>query len=179
MAITRLDIEAVMKYLQQSWEQQLLLLLALVGAGISVYLTAVHYENVPLICSNNGAVNCARVLSSPYSLVPGTSIPISVPGLAWCLVLAGLAIIGLRTVARPRWLNIALFLWAFLGILTALYLVYVEIVLLHSICAWCTALHVIILLVFLITLIHLQQTGSEEAEIEKEQPAITTARNRR
>jgi uncharacterized membrane protein len=168
-----------MKNLQQSWGQLLLLLFALGGAGISVYLTAVHYENVPLICSNNGTVNCARVLSSPYSLVPGTSIPITVPGLAWCLVLAGLAIIGLRTIDRPRWLNIAQFLWACSGILTALYLVYVEIVLLHSICAWCTALHVLILLVFLDTLIHLQQTDAEEAEIEEEQPVITTARNSR
>src|SRR5258708_23091239 len=168
-----------MKNLQQSWGQLLQLLLALVGAGISVYLTAVSYANGKLICTNSGKVNCARVLSSAYSVVAGTSIPISVPGLAWCLVLAGLAIIGLRTIARPRWLNIAQFLWAFLGILTALYLVYVEIVLLHSICAWCTALHVLILLVFLITLIHLQHAGSEEAEIEEEQPAITTVRNRR
>src|SRR5258708_16810260 len=100
-----------MKNLQQSWGQLLQLLLPLVGAGISVYLTAVHYDNVPLICSNSGTVNCARVLSSPYSVVPSTSIPISLPGLASCLVLAALAIIGLRTIARPRWLNIAQFLW--------------------------------------------------------------------
>ena len=172
-----------MKYLQQARGQLSLLLLSLVGAGISVYLTAVHYENAPLICSNSGAVNCARVLSSPYSVVAGTNVPISVPGLAWCLVLAALAVVGLRAEMMPRWLRIAQFLWALVGILTVLYLVYVEIVLLHSICAWCTALHVLILLVFLITLVQLQQvdsTGSEEeVEIEGEKSAITMARHKR
>jgi uncharacterized membrane protein len=173
----------MMKYLQQVGGQLFLLLLSLVGAGISVYLTAVHYENVPLICSNSGAVNCARVLSSPYSVVAGTSVPISAPGLGWCLVLAVLAIVGLRAVMRPRWLKIAQFLWALVGIVTALYLVYVEIVLLHSICAWCTALHVLILLVFLVTLVQLQQTDAtdaeEEVEIEEENPAMTMARDKR
>ncbi len=50
--------------------QALLFLLSLVGAGIAIYLTTVHYENVPLICSASGLVDCARVLSSSYSVIP-------------------------------------------------------------------------------------------------------------
>jgi hypothetical protein len=76
-----------MKNLQQSWGQLLLLLFALGGAGISVYLTAVHYENVPLICSNNGAVNCARVLSSPihwFRVPVYRLVYLALPG-AWSL----------------------------------------------------------------------------------------------
>jgi uncharacterized membrane protein len=46
--------------------------------------------------------------------------------------------------------------------LTVLYLVYVEIVLLHTFCAWCTALHVVILLMFLITIVQLQRSTEEE-----------------
>ena len=63
--------------------QIVLLLLSVVGIGIAIYLTAVHYEHVPLVCSTRGFVNCAAVLSSAYSVVPGTSVPITVPGLAW------------------------------------------------------------------------------------------------
>jgi uncharacterized membrane protein len=137
------------------------------GAGIAIYLTAVHYnENIPLVCSGNGLVNCALVLSSPYSLVPGTSLPISVPGLAWCVVMAALAILGLTI--QPRWLRQTQFAWALLGMLTALYLVYVEIVKLHAICAWCTALHALILLMFLATLLRLTSPAKEEVGPEAE-----------
>jgi len=165
-----------MAYLQRSGGQILLLLLSLVGAGIAIYLTAVHYENVPLICSANGVIDCARVLSSPYSVIPGTSVPITIPGLGWCIVNAALAIAGWRLVSRQRWLNVAQLLWSLVGMLTVLYLVYVEIVRLHTICAWCTGLHVLILFIFLITLIRLQQAQEPEPERVDEKPTVTTGR---
>jgi len=144
-----------------------------VGIGIAIYLTAVHYENAPLICSSSGIVDCARVLSSSYSVVPGTTVPIAVPGLAWAVIGAALAITGLRLQPVPHWLRIAQFALSLSGMLVVLYLVYVEIVRLHTICAWCTGLHVIILAMFLITLVQLQQPQSDvEAEIE--QSRVTT-----
>lgn len=154
-----------MRFLQQSGGKILLLLFSLVGAGIAIYLTTVHYENVPLVCSDNGYVNCARVLSSTYSVIPGTVIPITIPGLVWCVISAALAIVGLRWAVSPlsqRWITIALFAWTLMGMCTVLYLVYVEIVRLHTICAWCTGLHAVILLMFLITLVQLQQPVAEE-----------------
>ncbi len=157
---------------RRAWSQIFLLVCSLVGAGIAIYLTAVHYnEGVPLFCSGSGVVNCGLVLSSPYGVVLGTSIPTSVPGLAWCLVMAALAIVGLR--AQPRWLRPAQFIWALVGLLTALYLVYVEIVRLHAICAWCSALHVLILLMFLVTLVRLTSPPPEEAELEDVQEEET------
>lgn len=152
---------------RRAWSQFFLLVCSLVGAVIAVYLTVVHYsEAVPLFCSGSGVVNCGLVLSSPYGVVFGTSIPTSVPGLAWCLVMAALAVVGLR--AQPRWLRPAQFTWALVGLLTALYLVYVEIVRLHAICAWCSALHVLILLMFLVTLVRLTSTTPETEEVEAE-----------
>ena len=149
---------------RRAWSQVFLLLCSLAGAAIAIYLTVVHYdEAVPLFCSGSGLVNCGLVLSSPYAVVSGTSIPISVPGLAWCLVMAALALVGLR--AHPRWLRPAQFAWALVGLLTALYLVYVEIVRLHAICAWCSALHVLILLMFLVTLARLTSPRPEEVEM--------------
>ncbi len=165
-----------MKFLQrpEKGSQIILLVLSLLGVGITIYLTTVHYENVPLVCSESGLVNCARVISSSYSVVPGTALPITIPGFAWCVVAASLAIAGLITTSglwqlRIRW---AQFIWALSGMLVVLYLVYAEIVRLHTICAWCTALHVLILIMFLITLVQLQSmpsraTLSDETEFEE------------
>src|SRR5712692_7773904 len=171
-----------MKPIQRSISQMLLLALSILGVAIAIYLTTVHYENVPLVCSESGLVNCTRVLSSPYSVVPGTSVPITLPGLGWCVVSAALAIAGLfaATGLWQRRIRVAQFALALAGLLVILYLVYVEIVRLHTICAWCTALHVLILLMFLITLVQLQSlpsasvaelaTESEEAEIVSRLP---------
>jgi uncharacterized membrane protein len=148
-----------MKQIRRAKSQFFLLACSLAGAGIAIYLTSVHYQLAPLACSESGFVNCARVLSSSYSLVPGTSIPISVPGLAWNLVMLALAAIGLRL--QAGWLRWAQFAWSLAGMLTVLYLVYVEIVLIHNLCAWCTALHVLILLMFLVTLSRLAPSQSE------------------
>ena len=165
-----------MKFLQHPGKgsQFILLVLSLLGVGIASYLTTVHYENVPLVCSESGLINCARVLSSSYSVVPGTALPITVPGFAWCVIAATLAIAGLIT-TPPSWqrrIRWAQFIWALSGLLVVLYLVYAEIVRLRTICAWCTALHVVILLMFLITLVQLQSMppeaiSSDETEIEE------------
>ena len=168
-----------MKQLQRSKSQALLLALSLLGVAISIYLTSVHYENVPLVCSESGLINCTLVLSSPYSVVPGTSLPITIPGLGWGVVSAALAIIGLfaTTGLWQRRIRIAQFAWALSGLLAVLYLVYVEIVRLHTICAWCTALHVLILLMFLITLVQLQSLPSAsvaELETEGEEEVVST-----
>src|SRR5713101_6432936 len=160
-----------MKQIQRSKSQMLLLALSLLGVAIAIYLTTVHYENIPLVCSESGLINCTRVLSSPFSVVPGTSLPITIPGLGWCVVSAALAIAGLlaATGMWQRRIRVAQFVWALAGLLAVLYLVYVEIVRLHTICAWCTALHILILLMFLITLVQLQSLPSASvAELEKE-----------
>ncbi len=154
--------------IRRSWSQLSLLALAVVGIGISIYLTSVHYDNAPLVCSASGIVDCARVLSSSYSVVPGTTIPISVPGLLWCIGMGALAFTAWRILPGRRSLLIAELVWALTGIVTVLYLVFVELVRLHTICAWCTGLHVIILVMLLITVVQLQQSSYESEEIGEE-----------
>lgn len=163
-----------MVFMRHSIGQILIFALSLLGIAISIYLTSVHYANVPLVCSTTGLIDCASVLSSPYSVVPGTTIPITVPGLAWCLVMAGLAFASWRLWPQRQNLRIAEFVWSLIGMLTVLYLVYAELVRLHRICAWCTALHVAILVIFLITILNLQAPEPNvEFDVEEEQPVVT------
>lgn len=152
-----------MSLLRRAGAQLALLTLAILGMADAIYLTLAHYnESVSLACSDSGFINCSRVITSSYSYVPGTSLPISLPGFAWCLVIAGLALLGIFLGAEWHWLRLAQFAWTLLGMLTVLYLVYVEVVLLHNLCAWCTVLHVLILLMFLISLTCLPQNTNAD-----------------
>lgn len=140
-----------------------ILLLSLCGVGIAAYLTAVHYEQVPLLCSSSGLVDCQRVTSSAYSVVPGTAIPITIPGLIWALGSAVLALVEWRGPGPNRQVWMTHLVWSLLALVGALYLVYAEIVRLHTICVWCTAFHIIILVIFLLTMTHLA-APSEDRE---------------
>lgn len=157
---------------RQSGRQWLLLTLALVGAGIAIYLTTVHYAQVPLLCSSQGLVNCERVTSSSYSVVPGTTLPITIPGLLWFVVSAVLAIGALRQ--GKRWISTAQLVWGVLGMLTVLYLVYVELVILHTICAWCTAVHVIVFVSLLVVIIERYLEWNQERAAEEEEASVSS-----
>lgn len=161
-----------MTALRQSGRQWLLLALALAGAGIALYLTSVHYAQAPLLCSSQGLVNCERVISSSYSVVPGTALPITIPGLLWFVVSAVLAIGALRQ--GKRWISTVQLLWGVLGMLTVLYLVYVELVVLHTICAWCTAVHVIVFVSLLVIIIERYLEETQEGTAEEEEASVSS-----
>ena len=139
-----------------------LLLIAVAGLGISIYLTIVHYNTkVTLLCTTGGVVNCQSVTSSAWSVIPGTSIPITIPGMLWFVGLGALAGVGLWAAARgedgPPRLRLITLLWAAPGLLFVLYLLYAEIVLVQRICEWCTAVHLLTLAAFLIALTRWQR----------------------
>jgi len=130
--------------------QLLALAAGLAGLGVSIYLTVVHYSTIQLACPANAVVNCEQVLSSRFAVIAGSSIPTSAAGIAWFGVSAGLAALLLRS---PRsGLEKAQLAWSAVGLLTVLYLVYIEIVQLGAICIWCSAAHALVLLIFLIAL---------------------------
>jgi uncharacterized membrane protein len=123
--------------------QVLALLASLAGLGISIYLTGVHYSGVPLACPASGAVSCEAVLSSSYAVLGGTQLPTSAAGILWFAVSA---VLWTRPAGRIQ------LAWAAVGLVAALYLVYVEIVRVGAICLWCSGAHALVLLIFLIAL---------------------------
>lgn len=116
-------------------------LASLAGIAISIYLTVLHYAGFAPECPTSGAINCEAVLSSPYAVIAGTSIPTSAAGIAW------FAINGLLW-TRPR--RNLLLAWSLLGLLTVIYLLFVEIVLVGAICLWCTVAHLLVVVLVLI-----------------------------
>jgi uncharacterized membrane protein len=131
-----------------------LLALSVAGIGIAGYLTSVHYAGTPPACSLTGLVDCAAVTTSAYSVVPSSTVPITVPGFAWFLVSDALAVLGRDP--RSRGMRLAHLLWSAAGLAVVLYLVFVEIAVLHRICEWCSGVHLIVLATFLISIRRLQ-----------------------
>lgn len=114
--------------------------LSVAGAGISVYLTLLHYAGVTPACVTTDAINCEAVLTSSYAVIAGTSVPTSLAGIVWCGVGALLWAGGWRA---------PLYAWMAAGMAVVVGLVFIEIGLIGAICLWCTAVHVIVLTLFI------------------------------
>lgn len=131
------------------------------GVAISIYLTSVHYAKTPLVCSSSGVVNCERVLSSGYSSLLG--VPVSIGGIIWFAVLATLGLAALQRRPEPSWLQPAQVVWGFLGLLTVMYLIGVEALALGVLCAWCTALHLLIVAALVLAIVRTPGTAEADA----------------
>lgn len=140
--------------------QLLALAAGVAGLGVSIYLTLLHYSSIPIACPATAQINCEQVLSSAYGVIGGSAVPTSAAGIVWFAVSALLAAGRLSGRAGLAWPQLA---WSVLGLLTALFLVYVEIVQLGAVCIWCSSAHVLVLLIFLISLICLP--GSREVRV--------------
>ena len=123
-----------------------LLACCVAGLGVSIYLTLTHYTKVvSLVCSNNGAINCEKVTTSPQSMVFG--IPVAVLGLVFFVSMLVLALP--RIYQRPE-LSIARLRLAssIVGVGFVLYLLYCELFIIHAICLWCSSVHILTFIIF-------------------------------
>ncbi|WP_131737773.1 vitamin K epoxide reductase family protein [Actinomadura roseirufa] len=132
-----------------AWFQGAAWLLTLVGLGVSVYLTIAHYNDEALLCSTSGKVDCHAVTTSEYATLVG--IPMPLLGLAFFVAMAVLITPwALRSQWPPlRWGRVAA---TAVGVLMVVYLVTVELAVLHKICLWCTAVHGVTVLLFFLVL---------------------------
>jgi uncharacterized membrane protein len=119
---------------------------SLLGLGVAGYLTFEHYtSSSSLACSDNGVVNCMKVTTSSYSAVAG--VPVAVLGLVFFVVMLVLQLPFMWR--RPeRWLRLVRVGWSVVGAGMVLYLLSAELFSIDAICLWCTAVHVLTLLLF-------------------------------
>lgn len=142
-----------------------MVIMAIAGIAIAAYLTTVHYAKIPLVCTTGGVVNCSAVTSSSYSVVPGTQLPITVPGMLWFIASGGLALVALvaawRGQPEPSRLRAIHALLGAAGLLFVVYLLFAEIVQLHKLCEWCTVIHILTLATFLIAVTRWQNVSND------------------
>ena len=130
------------------WFQLTTWVLSLAGLGVSIYLTVAHFADSKLAaCAESGTINCTKVTTSPQSYVFG--IPVAVLGLAFFV-----AAVALMSPWAWRWARreVALIRIASLvvGVGFVLYLVYTELFTIGAICLYCTSVHVITFLLFVL-----------------------------
>jgi uncharacterized membrane protein len=119
------------------------LIAALIGFADASYLTIEHYKNVIPPCSVGG---CETVLTSSYSTVAG--IPEALLGAIYYLViLVGLfAYLDTKKPAILKWTLII----PILGFIYEVWLVYLQLFVIHSICEYCMLSALVTLVLFCI-----------------------------
>ncbi|MCZ4499633.1 MAG: Vitamin epoxide reductase [Marmoricola sp.] len=131
------------------WAAPASLTLTVIGLLVSAYLTYEHYtSSSTLACSDNGKINCLKVTTSSYAKIFGV-IPVADLGLFFFLAMTVLCLPVLwrsenELVARVRLGG------CLVGLVSALYLIGVEILGVDAICLWCTGVHVVTFLLFVV-----------------------------
>lgn len=130
------------------WLPMTVLILCLLGAAVSAYLTYDTFAGgSTLACPEGETLNCAKVTESQWSKLFG--IPVAPLGLAFFAVLAFLSrpVLFRRPGVRYDRLRLA---WAGVGMAMVLYLVWAELFRIHAICLWCTVVHVLTFVVLVV-----------------------------
>jgi uncharacterized membrane protein len=138
---------------------------SLLGLGVSGYLTYEHYTGSrSLTCpggTTHGAIDCFKVTTSIYSMEHG--VPVSVLGLVFFFVMAALQSAWAWRV-QTWWMNAARIGWCVVGLASVLKLIYDELYKIDAICLWCTSVHVITFIVFVITVFGTLSWSARRAE---------------
>jgi uncharacterized membrane protein len=129
------------------WFRLTTLILSVLGLGLSVYLTITHYtDSAPAGCPVNSVVNCAKVTTSPESMIFGV-FPVAVLGLAFYVFMVAVNSPWSWRPGMPL-IRIARLAGVLTGIVFVLYLVYVELIQVDAICEYCTGVHIITFALF-------------------------------
>jgi uncharacterized membrane protein len=130
------------------WQPIATLLLCAAGLGVSIYLTITHFDtHLTLACPKTTTFNCETVTTSAQSHIAG--IPVAVLGLAFFLPMIALCLpVAWRS--DDRRVHLARLLLSVTGVGMILYLIIAELFLIKAICLWCSSVHVITFILFVI-----------------------------
>jgi uncharacterized membrane protein len=117
-----------------------MLVLAVVGLGVAIYLTYIHYAGIKPACT--AGQSCLKVQTSVWSKVDG--VPVALMGLIGYVFILGTLLAPDREETRLATLGLTLIGVGFSG-----YLTYRELFSIHAICEWCVSSAVILTLLLI------------------------------
>ena len=130
------------------WRPYAALVLSLVGFGVSMYLTVEHYTGGILSCpAGGGAIDCTKVTTSAQSKLFGA--PVALLGLLFFTAMVVLSIPPLWRAGQRRLAQLRL-LMVVGGMGFVIYLLSAELFSIKAICLWCTSVHVITFVLFIL-----------------------------
>lgn len=133
------------------WSAPIPLLTCLAGLAVAGYLTYAHFTATKVLaCPDTGLVNCLKVTTSPESVLLG--VPVALLGL---LYFAGMALLCTPAAWRSpgRALSAARLVGVATGVAMVTYLIYDELFVLDALCLYCTAVHVLVVVLFTATVL--------------------------
>ena len=129
-----------------AWVPGATLTVSLLGLAAAAYLTFEHFtSSATLACPETGVVNCAKVTTSSYSTVFG--IPVAVLGLLFFVGMVALCLPAVWRRDNPA-VRLGRLGAVSVGVVFVLYLLWAELFRINAICLWCTAVHVLTLVLF-------------------------------
>ncbi len=140
----------------ERWLYRLSLALAILGLLVSIYMTVFKLTENPNMCLGNGG--CSTVNNSKYAVIYG--IPVAVVGVGGYLTLLLLLFLESRVSFLTQNGTLIVFGLALLGFLFTLYLIYVELVLIHALCPFCVTSQVTMTILFILSVIRLARQPS-------------------
>ena len=129
------------------WYQVATWALSIAGLGVSTYLTITHFSPHALVCVSNSTFNCEKVTTSPQSEVFG--IPVAILGLLFFVPMILLCLPAAWRSAN-RWIHVARLALSVTGVGMILYLIIAEFFIIKAICLWCSSVHIITFVLFVI-----------------------------
>ncbi len=133
------------------WIYRTSIALAALGMLVSIYMTIYKLTENPNMCLGNGG--CSTVNASIYSEVSG--IPVAVVGVGGYLAILALLLLENRIDFLKTNGSMAGFALALVGFLFTIYLIYVEIALIHALCPFCITSQVAMTILFILSVIRL------------------------
>lgn len=128
------------------WQPVTCLLLSIIGLAGSVYLTIAHFDtHVSLVCPDLGP--CNRILTSNTSHFLG--IPVPVLGLAYFVPMT-LLCLPVAWRSPDRRIHLLRLILSILGVGMIIYLFIEELFIIQSLCVWCSVIHLVGFLLFVI-----------------------------
>jgi len=125
--------------------------LAVLGLLVASYMTVYKWTDNQTMCLGNGG--CSVVNSSVYSEIYG--IPVALVGvLGYAVILAALVLAGRLAFLRRNGVLIVFGL-CLAGFIFTVYLIYVEIALIHALCPFCIVSQLIMSVLFALAVIRL------------------------
>lgn len=132
---------------------RLLVPVAALGLGISLYLTWIYSAGESPLCLGSGG--CGSVQASPYARMG--ALPVPGLGILFYGAIVALALLAQSWYRRKELLLLSLFGLCLAGAIFSGYLTVVELFVIHAICYWCVASAFIVLLACVLTVLALYQ----------------------
>ncbi len=134
-----------------------MLVLSVIGLGVAIYLTYVHYSGTKPACT--AGESCIKVQTSQWSKLAG--VPVALIGLIGYVSILASLVVGDREESRLATLGLTL-----IGFLFSGYLTYRELFSIHAVCEWCASSAVILTILLVCAVIRYVITDDLHAAAE-------------